>query len=130
MAYRVTTVKDGKVTEVRGNTRSRKRKSSTLDVGVFGQSSSGWPMWSDAAGVHPDQIPEMMEFDRSCGISVEYRDDGCVKFNDRSERAKYCSAHALVDRNGGYSDPQPGGYEKYDRGYDSEDASGTEEADG
>lgn len=72
------------------------------------QHPSTYPMWSDAAGINPDQIPEAVAADRAAGFhGIEYHPDtGAVKFPDRSTRKRYCEAIGLYDRNGGYSDPQ------------------------
>jgi len=118
MAYRVVTVKDGQVTEVTGNVERRAKKSSTLNVGVFGQ-GGGWPIVSDAAGIDPSQIPDAMALDRSHGMNVEYTSNGNPVLTDPAMRKKYLSVHGLYDRNGGYGDPAPGDSAKYDRGPDS-----------
>ena len=115
MAYRVVTVKDGEVVEVHGNTEVRRGKKSTLDVGVFGQSASGWPMESDSMGVNPDQIASAMEADAKHGIHVEYnKETGAAKYENAAQRKQHCESLGMVDRNGGYSDPQVGGYKKYE----------------
>ena len=115
MAYRIVTVKDGEVVSVEGDQPIRRCKSSSLDVGVFGQSSSGWPMECDATGVNPDQIADAMAADAKNGIHVEYnKQTGAAKYEDASQRKKHCESLRIADRNGGYSDPQVGGYKKYE----------------
>ena len=115
MAYRIVTVKDGEVTEVRGDTKVRRGKKSTLDVGVFGQSTAGWPMESDAMGVNPDQIAQATAADAKHGIHVEYnKATGAAKYENAAHRKQHCESLGMVDRNGGYSDPQVGGYKKYE----------------
>jgi len=117
MAYRVVTVKDGQVVSVHWNGPvPPARMPCTLNVGVFGQSAGGWPMKSDATGVNPDQIPEAMAADASRGVRVEYdRDTGAAVYNDASERKRHCESLGIVDRNGGYGDPQTGGIKKYEK---------------
>ena len=116
MAYRVITVKDGEVTSVEGNTTPRRGKPSTLDVGTFGQSSGGWPMECDATGVNPDQIESAMAADAKKGVSIEYnRETGAAIYADSAQRKNHCESLGIADRNGGYSDPQVGGYKKYER---------------
>lgn len=72
---------------------------------------SGYPMYSDAAGVNPDQIEEQMEMDRQLGVPTEYTEDGLAIFTDPLHRKRYCEAYGLYDRNcfGGGLDPQHGG---------------------
>lgn len=69
--------------------------------------SGCWPMWSDALGVHPDQIPEAVEFAAKRGVSVEFHPEtGCVKLDSARHRRAYAEINGVFDRNGGYSDPQ------------------------
>lgn len=115
MAYRIVTVKDGQVVSVEGNQVVRRGKSSTLNMGVFGQSSSGWPMECDATGVNPDQITDAMAADAKHGIHVEYnKQTGAAKYDNAAQRKQHCESLRIADRNGGYSDPQVGGYKKYE----------------
>jgi len=77
-------------------------------VADFGKDKkpAGWPMVSVAAGINPDQIGEYKEFDKKMGVETDYTPSGDVVFRDRAHRKKYCEAHHLYDRNGGYGDPQ------------------------
>jgi len=68
--------------------------------------SNCWPMASDAMGVHPDQIAEVMEYDRKHGVPTEYTADGRPILTSREHRKRYAEAHRFFDRNGGYGDPQ------------------------
>ena len=65
-----------------------------------------WPQVSYAAGVHPDDVPKEMAFDKAHGVSTEYS-DGDPVWTSRSHRKKYCEAHRIFDRNAGYGDPVP-----------------------
>lgn len=117
MAYILTEIRDGKVVrreEKCGEVAPRKGKRSALNLATGGQLSSTWPMASDAAGIHPDQIPEAMAYDAKHGVKTEYTPTGEPVFTDAAHRRRYCGLHALCDRNGGYSDPTPGGYKKYE----------------
>lgn len=78
------------------------------------QSCALWPIVSDAAAIHPDQIPEAREYDRQHGVPTEYTRDGQPVFTDRAHRKAYCEAHGLYDRNGGYGDPQRRGASYHD----------------
>ena len=116
MAYRVVTIKDGQVIDVHGTVKATPGKRSPLAVGVFGQSSGGWPMKCDATGVNPDHIADAMAADALNGIHVEYdRSTGAAIYGDAAIRRKHCESLAIADRNGGYSDPQVGGVRKYAR---------------
>lgn len=64
-----------------------------------------WPMKSDAAGVHPDQIQEAYQHSVKVGIPTEFTPDGRAVFTSRKHRRDYCRAIGLHDRNGGYGDP-------------------------
>lgn len=68
--------------------------------------AGNWPMVSDAMGVHPGQIREAMATDQKLGVRAEYTRDGSVIFESPAHRKRYCEAHGVFDRNGGYSDPQ------------------------
>ena len=65
-----------------------------------------WPMYSDAAGVHPDQIPQAMQVARERGVATDFTADGRAIFTSAKHRKDYCELYGLYDRNGGYSDPQ------------------------
>lgn len=73
----------------------------------LGAPSRGWPILSDAMGVHPSQIQEAMAFDARHGVPTEYTPDGRPILLDRWHRKRYAEAHGFYDRNGGYGDPQP-----------------------
>lgn len=74
------------------------------------------PLVGFAAGVHPSQVPAMMERDKKHGIPTQYTKDGCPLFTSAQHRKRYCEAHGLYDRNGGYSDPRRGESRKYFEG--------------
>lgn len=66
-----------------------------------------WPMVSYAAGVSPEQVPEMQKIDKENGVPTEYTPEGDPVFRSPQHRKKYCEAHGLYDRNAGLSDPVP-----------------------
>lgn len=74
-----------------------------------GQHSAGWPLYSDAVGVHPDQIPEAMAEARKHGVPTDFTPDGKVVFTSPGHRRDYCKLYGYFDLNGGYSDPSPRG---------------------
>jgi hypothetical protein len=67
---------------------------------------SGWPMWSDAMGCDPSQIPEMSaSLKKMTGMTPEFHPEtGELKCNSRGQRRAYMRAMGLHDRNGGYGD--------------------------
>ena len=71
------------------------------------QTAGNWPMTSSAVGVHPDEVPGRMEFDKAKGVPTEYTSDGDPIFTSKAHRTNYCQAYGVHDRNAGYSDPVP-----------------------
>jgi hypothetical protein len=57
-----------------------------------------WPILSDAAGVHPDQIPDAMQEAKNRGVRVEYTRDGRAIFDTPGDRKRYLKAMGLRDR--------------------------------
>lgn len=64
-----------------------------------------WPMKSDAAGVHPDQIAEARAHSIEAGVPTDFTPDGRAILTSRKHRKDYCRAIGMHDRNGGYGDP-------------------------
>jgi hypothetical protein len=76
------------------------------DFGSTRTSEPGaWPMESEAAGVHPDQVPEAVAAASAHGVPTEFTRDGCAVFRDRAHRAKYLKAFGYFDKDAGYRDP-------------------------
>lgn len=72
--------------------------------------NAGWPIHSDAAALHPDDVPAVEHYLASeKGVHVKHDSEGRPIFNNPKERRKYCLARHFYDRNGGYSDPTPTG---------------------
>lgn len=71
------------------------------------------PLVGFAAGVHPKQVPAMIEKDRKHNVPTQYTTDGCPIFTSANHRKQYCEVHGLYDRNAGYSDPRRGMSNKY-----------------
>ena len=64
-----------------------------------------WPMKSDAAGVHPDQIGEASTEAKRFGVPTNFdKQTGQAIFTSRSHRAQYLKAKGYHDKDGGYSD--------------------------
>lgn len=70
------------------------------------QAPGTWPMHSDAAGVNPNQREEAYRESVASGVPTHFDSSGCAIFTSQGHRRKYCEAHGLYDRNGGYGDPQ------------------------
>lgn len=69
------------------------------------ESTSAWPIKSDALGVHPKQAREAEEHARQKGVPTEFTPQGQPVFRSREHRKQYCRAYGVYDRNGGYGDP-------------------------
>lgn len=66
---------------------------------------SGWPMKSDAAGVHPSQVKEFYLNSQKMGVPTQFDGKtGQAIFTSRAHRAKYLKSVGMHDRNGGYGD--------------------------
>lgn len=63
-----------------------------------------WPMRSEAAAVHPDQVREYTEDSVKRGVPTYFTPDGRPEFRSRGHRARYLKAYRLHDRDAGYSD--------------------------
>jgi hypothetical protein len=62
--------------------------------------------WSDSAGVHPSQIPEVtaMLYERT-GKRYDFDGEGRIHFESRGHRAAALKAMGMRDMDAGYSDP-------------------------
>lgn len=69
-----------------------------------GTPSGGWPMMSDAMGVHPSQIREAQEHAAARGVHTEYAPDGRAILRDRNHRKAHMRAMGFRDNDGGYGD--------------------------
>ena len=75
------------------------------EQGEVESNCANWPMKSDAAGVHPDQIGEARKESQRFGVPTDFdKKTGQAIFNNRSHRAKYLKSKGYFDRNGGYGD--------------------------
>jgi len=67
--------------------------------------TGGWPLKSDAAGVHPTDAIKAMKGATKIGVPTEFdTNTGQAIFRDRSHRRAYLRAMGMNDRNGGYGD--------------------------
>jgi hypothetical protein len=58
---------------------------------------AAWPKESDAAGVHPSQVPEAMEEARKLGTSIEFTKNGSAIFQSLAHQREYCRKIGLTD---------------------------------
>lgn len=65
-----------------------------------------YPLFSDAMGVHPAQIPEMRRLARQRGVPTEFTKDGRAVLTSRGHRKDFGEAFGFFDKDGGYGDPQ------------------------
>jgi len=83
----------------------------SVEQGGFRNTPGNWPLYSDAAGCHPDQVDHMQKEAARRGVPTDYTPDGRVIFRSRDHRRRFCEAFRFYDRNAGYGDPVPqGGY--------------------
>lgn len=74
------------------------------DVCGAGHQPSAWPLCSEGAAVHPDQIPEATESAKNKGVPTSFTSDGCPIFTSRQHRKEYLRAYKMRDHDAGYSD--------------------------
>ena len=64
-----------------------------------------YPLKSDGAGVHPDQIGEYTKHSEKMGVPTNFDSTtGQAIFESRGHRKKYLKMMGMHDRNGGYGD--------------------------
>lgn len=101
--YRIGTAPDEIVLE---DGRSAKRDVVEELRSFHSPRAAGWPMKSDALGVHPSQVNEARKESVRLGVPTDFTPDGRAILKDRKHRKKYAEAKGYYDRNGGYGDPQ------------------------
>lgn len=67
--------------------------------------AKGWPLHSDAMGVHPDQCQAAYEESVRHGVPTEFDKEGRAIFNDRRHRNAYLQMKGFFDKDGSYGDP-------------------------
>lgn len=58
---------------------------------------SGWPILSDALGVHPEQIPEAQRELQQHGIHAEFTPDGRMQIESRAHQKQILRATKFCD---------------------------------
>lgn len=92
-----------------------KYRAATVDRFVVGEipscpHSAGWPIHSDAAGVHPDDIPAAMAAARERGVPTDFDKEGRPILTGPLHRREYCEkVRGFFDGSAGYHDPTPTG---------------------
>ena len=74
-----------------------------------------WPMESEALGVLPSQVKEASEYAEKIGVPTRFTAEGSAIFSSAKHRKDYAEAHGFYDKQGGYSDPQTGGSNRFRR---------------
>lgn len=59
-----------------------------------------YPIASDSMAVHPSQIDEVRQFDRSNGVPTDYTPDGRPLMTDAMHYRRYKRLHGFHDRRG------------------------------
>ncbi len=68
----------------------------------------GWPMWSMAMGVQPNQAAEAEAEATRLGVPTRFsRETGDCEFRNRSHKKKYLKVTGYYDRSAGYGDATP-----------------------
>jgi hypothetical protein len=68
-------------------------------------SSGTWPLLSDAAGVHPNQVNEAMEHASRNGVPTRFHPEtGQAIFESRGHRKAFLRMRGMYDKSGGYGD--------------------------
>jgi hypothetical protein len=70
------------------------------DHAMSPSTSAGWPMYSDAAAVHPDIVPQVKSDLYSKGVSVDFDRNGRPKFDNAAHRRAALRAMGMHDRRG------------------------------
>lgn len=61
-----------------------------------------WPLYSEAAGVHPDQVQEAQANWAKKGVPTDFTPDGRAVFRSKSHRRDFLKAAGMHDRKGYY----------------------------
>lgn len=82
-----------------------KKKANRDYSGTKTQSTTGWPLHSDAMAVHPEQIGEARADAIKRGVKTDFDSYGRPILTSRGHRRAYARAYGFFDRNGSYGDP-------------------------
>ena len=70
-------------------------KKQKIDVAV---GSAGYPFWSDALGVHPDQVEQEMADYRKCGSYTTLNERGQVLIENRAHHKEVMKLNKMHER--------------------------------
>tara|TARA_R110000803_G_scaffold20067_2_gene51878 strand:- start:1886 stop:2242 length:357 start_codon:yes stop_codon:yes gene_type:complete len=60
----------------------------------------GWPLYSESAGTHPDDVKQSMKNMRAKGVNLNYTKDGRAIFENATQRRKALRALGMQDMQG------------------------------
>lgn len=69
---------------------------------MFGNSTVGWPIRSEAMAVHRKQIPEVLARNKKHGLSIPYDRTGRPILADAGQRKALMKVERYIDRNSFY----------------------------
>lgn len=81
-----------------------KRLTRDLMADVPGGQTTGWPIYSDALGVHPKQIKDQSQRMAALGVPTEFKADGRMVLRDRAHRKQVLRSLGYRDNDAGYGD--------------------------
>jgi len=84
---------------VRSSHAVAEQESHAPSLGAIEHCPTDWPILSDAAGVHPEQIDEMKGYLAGEGVETRFTPDGRCVMENREHRRKVLKAMNLHDRN-------------------------------
>ena len=68
---------------------------------------AGWPIVSDALGIHPDEVARIGRELHEHGVTTQFTSEGQPIFENREHRRRYMKQVGAFDRSGGYGDATP-----------------------
>jgi hypothetical protein len=71
-----------------------------------------WPMVDDALAVHPSQIKDALAHAAKGGVKIDFTPQGQPIYESARHCKEYREMRGVRANNGGYSDAQPGAYNK------------------
>lgn len=83
--------------EINGKSARRDWRAEMSGMGSHGD-YRGWPIASEAAGVHPTQRKLAMKIDRDLGVPTEYTKDARPVFRSRSHQRRWLKVHNGFNR--------------------------------
>lgn len=69
--------------------------------------NAGYPVASDACGVHPDQREDAFKESEKFGVPTQFDHEGRAVFTSRQHQNAYCRMKGFFNKDAGYGDPAP-----------------------